>query len=320
MPADIPLASKLFESAGYYTCNETIHGSDGKQDYNFVSKHIYTGTSWKDSPEGIPFFAQIQLHGGKNRKKIVDSEDFTLPPYYHEDSIMRYDWKSYLGSWLETDKEVQQIITDLKAEGVYDNTLIILLTDHGISHLRGKQFLYDEGIKVPLIVKFPEKLWISDVFKRYKGIRMEIINFFPYDFERSIGNAIIEIMYFDIDSIIEAVRSHPSVFEFSEIEREENRIRFNVKTKDPYQLYGVIKCGVLIDFPINVREGYAYWRLVSTRKRIDDLLTLFEQRNVDFTLLRIGSSPYEIDDNKDKLTLEESEVLDMLLKSKYYIK
>jgi len=159
LPDNIPLASKLFESAGYFTCNETINGSVGKQDYNFVSKDIYTGTSWKDSPEGIPFFAQIQLQGGKNRKKIAGTEDFALPPYYFEDSIMRYDWKSYLGSWIKTDKEVQQIITDLKAEGVYDNTLIFLLTDHGISHLRGKQFLYDEGIKVPLIVKFPENLY-----------------------------------------------------------------------------------------------------------------------------------------------------------------
>jgi hypothetical protein len=146
-------------------------------------------------------------------------------------------------------------------------------------------------------VKFPEQLWISDIFKRFKGIRMEIINFFPYDFERSIGNAIIEIMYFDIESIIEAIRNHPSVFEFSEIEREENRVRFNVKTKDPYLLYGVIKCGVLIDFPVNVRDGYAYWRLISSRKRIDDLLTLFE---------------------KDKLTLEESEVLDKAIDSGFF--
>jgi arylsulfatase A-like enzyme len=158
LPAEIPLAAKFFESTGYYTCNETIEGYDGKQDYNFVSKDIYSGTSWKDSPDGIPFFTQIQLQGGKNRKRIADSEDFTLPPYYYEDSVMRYDWKSYLGSWLDTDKEVQQIITDLKAEGVYDNTLIFLLTDHGISHLRGKQFLYDEGIQIPLIVKFPGQL------------------------------------------------------------------------------------------------------------------------------------------------------------------
>ena len=56
---------------------------------------------------------------------------------------------------LDTDQELKQIVADLKVAGVYDNTLIFFLTDHGISHLRGKQFLYDEGIKVPLIVKFP---------------------------------------------------------------------------------------------------------------------------------------------------------------------
>ena len=52
-------------------------------------------------------------------------------------------------------RDVMKIVADLKAAGVYDQTLIFLLTDHGISHLRGKQFLYDEGTKVPLIVKFP---------------------------------------------------------------------------------------------------------------------------------------------------------------------
>lgn len=155
LPSEIPLASNLFEQAGYYTSNEKINGSTGKQDYNFVSKNIYSGTSWKESPKGTPFFTQIQLHGGKNRKTTADTENFELPPYYFEDETMRRDWKKYLGSWLDTDQELKQIVADLKAAGVYDNTLIFFLTDHGISHLRGKQFLYDEGIKVPLIVKFP---------------------------------------------------------------------------------------------------------------------------------------------------------------------
>jgi arylsulfatase A-like enzyme len=155
LSTEIPLASKLFEKAGYYTTNEKINGDVGKQDYNFVKEDIYSGTSWKKSPKGTPFFSQIQLHGGKNRKTTADTENFELPPYYFEDEFMRQDWKKYLGSWLDTDQELKQIVADLKAAGVYDNTLIFFLTDHGVSHLRGKQFLYDEGIKVPLIVKFP---------------------------------------------------------------------------------------------------------------------------------------------------------------------
>ncbi len=156
LSSEIPLASNLFEKAGYYTSNEKINGDVGKQDYNFVKEDIYSGTSWKKSPKGTPFFSQIQLHGGKNRKTVANTENFKLPPYYFEDETMREDWKKYLGSWLDTDQELKQIVADLKAAGVYNNTLIFFLTDHGVSHLRGKQFLYDEGIKVPLIVKFPK--------------------------------------------------------------------------------------------------------------------------------------------------------------------
>lgn len=153
---EILLASNLFEKAGYYTTNEKISGEIGKTDYNFAANDIYSGISWKDSPVGTPFFSQIQLKGGKNRKHSADTDNFKLPPYYYEDEIMREDWKNYLGSWLDTDEDVRQIIAELKSAGVYDNTLIFFLTDHGVSHLRGKQFLYDEGTKVPLIVKFPK--------------------------------------------------------------------------------------------------------------------------------------------------------------------
>ena len=159
-------------------------------------------------------------------------------------------------------------------------------------------------------IKFPDKLWISELFKNFPDAKMEISYFLPYDLEKSIGNSIIEIMHYNIDSIIQEIRNHPSVFELSILEQEDKRIKFNVKTKDPYLLYAVIKCGVLINFPVRVKDGYAYWRLISSRKSIDQLLTLFEQRNIDFELLRIGKSPYLLEDDKHKLTFDESNVLD----------
>ncbi|MHA1915438.1 MAG: helix-turn-helix domain-containing protein [Promethearchaeota archaeon] len=159
-------------------------------------------------------------------------------------------------------------------------------------------------------IKFPEQLWISEVFKNFPDVKMEISHFLPYDLEKSIGNSVIEIMHYDLGPIIELVSSHPSVFELNVIETKEKKVKFNVKTKDPYLLYAIIKCGVLIDFPVRVEEGFAYWRLISTRERIDQLLTLFEEKNIDFTLLRIGKSPYAIEDDKNKLNLDEMNVLD----------
>ena len=147
------------------------------------------------------------------------------------------------------------------------------------------------------------------MFKSFPNVRMEIQYFLPYDLENSIGNSIIEIKHYDLQHIIDLIQNHDSVLEFSILEQENNRIKFNVKTYDPYLLYALIKCGVLVDFPVNVRQGNAYWRLIATRDRIDQLLTIFDERKVDYELLRIGNSPYNLEDEKNKLTLEESNVL-----------
>ena len=167
-------------------------------------------------------------------------------------------------------------------------------------------------------IRFPDKIWISQIFNNYKDLQMEISYFLPYDIEKSIGNALIEIQHYKIDEVIEEIKHHPSVFEFSLLEKEEHRAKFNVKTKDPYLLYGVIKCGVLVNFPVNVKEGYAYWRLIATRERIDELLTLFDEKHINYELLRIGNAPYEITDEKNKLSLEESEVLEHAIKSGFF--
>ena len=167
-------------------------------------------------------------------------------------------------------------------------------------------------------IKFPEEIWISQIFKNYKDLQMEISYFLPYDIENSIGNALIEIQHYKIKDILEEIKNHPSVLEFSLLEREENKIKFNVKTKDPYLLYSVIKCGVLVNFPVNVRDGYAYWRLIATRERIDELLTLFDKKKMNYKLLRIGNAPYEISDDKNKLSLEESDILEIAIKLGFF--
>ena len=120
---------------------------------------------------------------------------------------------------------------------------------------------------------------------------------------------LIEIKHYRINSIVEEIRNHPSVFELSVMETEENKVKFNIKTKDPYLLYAIIKCGVLVQFPVSVKNGYAFWRLISSRDRIDQLLTLFDQKKIEFELLRIGKSPYDIEDDKNKLSLDEDNIL-----------
>lgn len=167
-------------------------------------------------------------------------------------------------------------------------------------------------------VKFPEQIWISEIFDKFPNIKMEIEYFLPFDLEKSIGNSIIEIQDYHIKDVINSVRTHPSVHDFTLLKQEENKVRFNIKTKDPYLLYALIKCGVLVKFPVHVRNGFAYWRLISSRENIDKLLTIFEQRKINYELLRIGTSPYILDEEKERLTLDESKVLEAAIEQGFF--
>ena len=167
-------------------------------------------------------------------------------------------------------------------------------------------------------IKFPEDIWISQIFEDFHDIKMEISHFLPYDIENSIGNSVIEIQHYDIENIIDVIKNHPSVFEFSILQKEENWVKFNVKTKDPYLLYALIKCGGLVDFPVQVKEGYAYWRIIAKRHIIDDILSLFEEKGIDFQLLRIGNAPINYMERQDSLSVEEEKILTRAIEEGFF--
>lgn len=189
LPSGVVPLPALFQQAGYYTCMgsglkaldyrsqpPTPHRTNalGKSDYNFTwDRQIFDGNDWSERDPGQPFFMQVQLHGGKLRGAsdasyekfeqqvtetlgpTTDPESVRLPPYYPDDSIMRRDWATYLDSVRITDWHVGKVLARLKDEGLREETLVIFFTDHGISHARGKQFLYDEGTHIPLILSGP---------------------------------------------------------------------------------------------------------------------------------------------------------------------
>ena len=189
LPDGVRPVPALFQDAGYYTCigsglrdldfrsqslSSRTRSSLGKTDYNFDwDTSIYDGNDWGGRKNGQPFFMQVQLHGGKLRGASVTQyekldeqvkrlfgtitapDSVTLPPYYPRDSVLLKDWSTYLDTVRITDHHVGLVIRRLQEEKILDNTFIVFFTDHGISHARGKQFLYDEGTHIPLIVHGP---------------------------------------------------------------------------------------------------------------------------------------------------------------------
>ncbi len=56
------------------------------------------------------------------------------------------------------DRQVGEVLDRLEAEGLAENTLVFLIGDNGRCMPRGKQFLYDGGIQVPIIARWPNQI------------------------------------------------------------------------------------------------------------------------------------------------------------------
>ena len=174
LPDGVVTAYELMRDAGYF-----VVSSEGKNDFNFMFEmdelyDAYTSkmgphTDWRARAEGQPFFAQIQLKGGKNngrfdgapaRKKgddtpHTDPDPMKVAPYYPDHPVMRREYAHHYDTIRQTDDEVGKIVASLKEDGQLDNTVIFFWTDHGMRLPRHKQWVYEGGVRVPLIAAGP---------------------------------------------------------------------------------------------------------------------------------------------------------------------
>ncbi len=178
LPESIRTVPELFRDAGYVTFNEA------KEDYNFTRDRslMYTpdfkrpkakghvvGTdfSWLGQLKGRAFFGQIQLKGGKiggetgskfPAESRFDPADVVVPPQYPDHPVIRNAIARHHEQIAQTDEQVGAIVEALKEFDLWDNTVVFFFTDHGCPLPRAKQFLYEDGLKVPLIVRAPKNL------------------------------------------------------------------------------------------------------------------------------------------------------------------
>ncbi|HBE68221.1 MAG TPA: sulfatase [Planctomycetaceae bacterium] len=162
LPFGIRPIPYLLADAGYFTCLMSW-----KTDCNFLPdkrNELFMDTKdWSNRNPGQPFFARITF-GGTHRfwerdpLRPIDIDDIELPPYYPDTPFIRRDWANGLEQMQRVDREVGAILKRLEDEGLSENTIVFFIGDHGRCHIRGKQFLYDEGTRVPLIMRWPGRV------------------------------------------------------------------------------------------------------------------------------------------------------------------
>lgn len=175
---ELPGFMKMFpgylREAGYYCTNNR------KEDYNLPKPpgtwdESSRNAHYKNREEGQPFFAVFNItttHESKIRAneqqydrltaRLTDEQrhdpaGVSVPPYHPDTPEVRGDWAQYADMVTAMDYEVGDLLDELEEAGLAEDTIVFFYSDHGAGMPRGKRWLWDSGIHVPLIVHFPEK-------------------------------------------------------------------------------------------------------------------------------------------------------------------
>jgi arylsulfatase A-like enzyme len=168
MRSMVPLSSRirmlpeLLRGAGYHCTNNV------KEDYNTrtpdsVWDESSRKATYRSRAPGQPFFHVINFtttHESsmfQPRELEHDPERAPHWPYHPRNEVFRRDRARYADNLTRMDAQAGQILAQLEADGLAEDTIVFYFSDHGGIFPRSKRFVYDSGIRVPLIIRVPKK-------------------------------------------------------------------------------------------------------------------------------------------------------------------
>lgn len=178
-PKNVEPFPVYLREAGYFCTNKSKTDYQSNVDMNATwDKHGASHSDWRDRAEGQPFFSVINLtvshesqirHGAETHAAILEGLDEGqrhdpemaapfLPPIYPNTAEARKDWAWYADNISEMDRQVGEILQRLDDDGLTENTVVIFWSDHGRGLPRSKRWIYDSGVHVPLIVRWPNQM------------------------------------------------------------------------------------------------------------------------------------------------------------------
>lgn len=172
LPAGVRLLADWMRDLGYVT-GDLVHlprevgfRASAHTDFNFTYEGKHADTDrWEEVKARQPFYAQLNLpeaHRGRAWDEAAgkvatraDPAKVELPPYYPDHEVVRADWANYLNCVMVVDAKVGKILAQLERDGLADRTVVVFMSDHGQAMVRAKQWLYDSGLRMPLIIYWP---------------------------------------------------------------------------------------------------------------------------------------------------------------------
>ena len=160
---NIKFFTENLRKKGYFCTNNS------KEDYNMQISPLAWDESnkyahWRNRNENQPFFSvfnfnithESRIWGNYKKHSKNETNKIILPPFFPNNNTIKNDFVTNYKNIEKLDKQIGEIINQLKDDGLYENTVIFFFSDHGGPFPRYKRSIYDSGLKCPLIIKWTE--------------------------------------------------------------------------------------------------------------------------------------------------------------------
>lgn len=163
LPEAVKTYPELAHANGYYCTNNSKTHYNCDVDPSLIWDESGPTAHWRDRPEGAPFLAVfncLETHESAIFEAGHDDGDddaHPLPAYLPDDAALRRDRGRLRHAVERMDRAFGALLAELEDDGLAEDTVVIYASDHGGSLPRSKRFCYDEGLRVPLIVRIPRR-------------------------------------------------------------------------------------------------------------------------------------------------------------------
>jgi N-sulfoglucosamine sulfohydrolase len=110
-------------------------------------------------PDDTPFFIQV---GYSDPHRVFTAPEYepspdtiNVPESMPDTKLLREDLAAHIGEINRCDHDLGRVLAELERRGLAANTLVVFMGDNGAALLRGKGTLYECGLNVPLLARWP---------------------------------------------------------------------------------------------------------------------------------------------------------------------
>jgi arylsulfatase A-like enzyme len=150
--------------SGYYVgAYRKVHlGENFQKRWNFYGGDDTSFERFfRQRPHDRPFFLWVGFHDPHRPYKPGafspphNAGSIRVPEFLPDTAAVRQDLADYYDAIGRMNLDASQVLTLLDAQGLAQNTIVFFVGDNGMPFPGAKGSLYDAGVKVPLIVRWP---------------------------------------------------------------------------------------------------------------------------------------------------------------------